>query len=66
MEEDINEDDSGKTSKEQILNYCFHVMDYVRNMDPRLFKLAQDFAKDSTGVQIDEFNLEEVDDDETQ
>lgn len=56
--------DDEPTNKDQILNYCFSALEYVRTVNPELLKRAQEFAEDQTGVQIESFHLEDCEEDE--
>ena len=56
--------DDEPTDKDQILNYCFSALEYVRTINPELLKRAQEFAEDQTGVQIESFKLEDCSEDE--
>ena len=48
-----------------IVSYCFAVMEYLRSVDPELFKKAISYAEDLTGVVINDFSLEEKTEAET-
>lgn len=50
--------------KHPIVSYAFAIMEYVKNTDPTLFKRAAEYAEDLTGVHLDDFVLEEVEEDE--
>lgn len=50
--------------KHPIVSYAFAIMEYVKNTDPGLFKRAEEYAQDLTGVHLEDFTLEEVEDDE--
>jgi len=43
-----------------IVSYCFAVMEYIRDINPELFKKAVEYAEDLTGVVIQDFTLEET------
>ena len=44
-----------------LLNYCFTALEYIGEIDKKLLKRAKQYAEDSTGVQIDSFELKDVD-----
>ena len=46
-----------------IVSYCFAVMEYIRDINPELFKKAVEYAEDLTGVVIQDFTLEETKED---
>jgi len=48
-----------------IVSYCFAVMEYLRDVNPELFKKAVSYAEDLTGVVIADFSLEEKTEAET-
>ena len=33
--------------------HFLHMLEYVKNVDPSLFKRAYDFAHDQTGIEVD-------------
>jgi len=47
-----------------VVSYAFAIMEYVKTTDPDLYKRAQEYAEDLTGVHMEDFSLEEVDEDE--
>lgn len=46
--------------KHPIVSYAFAIMEYVKTTNPELFKRAEEYASDLTGVHLDDFVLEEV------
>jgi hypothetical protein len=48
-----------------VVSYCFAVMEYIRDINPELFKKAVEYAEDLTGVVINDFSLEEKTEAET-
>jgi hypothetical protein len=36
-----------------VVSYVFHMVEYIKNVDPVLFKRASEYAQDITGVEID-------------
>jgi hypothetical protein len=61
MEKDLNMSDEGQDFhiEHPIVSYCFAVMEYIRDINPELFKKAVEYAEDLTGVVIQDFTLEE-------
>ena len=53
-------------SEDAALIFCFLLIEYVKGTDPELFKKAHAYAKDNTGIDITNFeiDLDEDDDDE--
>jgi hypothetical protein len=58
-----NEEDE-YSIKHPIVSYAFAIMEYVQSTDPELFKRAVEYAEDLTGVNISDFKLEEIEEDE--
>lgn len=50
--------------KHPIVSYAFAIMEYVKTTDPSLFKRAEEYATDLTGVHLEDFVLEEVEEGE--
>lgn len=50
--------------QQQTLNYCFTALDYIRSSDAGLFKRATEYAEDQTGVEIEDFEIRDVEDGE--
>jgi len=50
--------------KHPIVSYAFAIMEYVKSTDPALFKRAEEYATDLTGVQLEDFVLQEVDEED--
>jgi len=55
----MSEDEESFHIEHPIVSYCFAVMEYLRSVDPELFKKAISYAEDLTGVIINDFSLEE-------
>lgn len=55
----MSEDEESFHIEHPIVSYCFAVMEYLRSVDPELFKKAVSYAEDLTGVVINDFSLEE-------
>ena len=54
-------------SEDAALIFCFLLIEYVKGTDPELFKKAHAYAKDNTGIDITNFEIdldEDNDDDE--
>ena len=53
-------------SEDAALIFCFLLIEYVKGTDPELFKKAHAYAKDNTGIDITNFeiDLDDTDDDE--
>lgn len=53
-------------SEDAALIFCFLLIEYVKGTDPELFKKAHAYAKDNTGIDITNFeiDLDEDDDDD--
>jgi hypothetical protein len=51
-------------SENMILIFCFLLIEYVKETDPKLFEKAHSYAKDHTGVDVTNFeiDLEDIDD----
>lgn len=64
LEKDINMSEDQFSIKHPIVSYAFAIMEYVKTTDPSLFKRAAEYAEDLTGVHLEDFVLEEVEDDE--
>jgi hypothetical protein len=66
MEEGIDmESDKEKIAhQQQILNYCFTALDYIRSCDAVLFKRAKEYAEDQTDIEIEDFEIRDVEDEE--
>jgi hypothetical protein len=47
-----------------IVSYCFAIMEYIRDINPELYKKAVQYAEDLTGVVITDFSLEAKEPDE--
>lgn len=62
---DMSEDEESFHIEHPIVSYCFAVMEYLRSVDPELFKKAVSYAEDLTGVIINDFSLEEKSEAET-
>lgn len=55
----MSEDEESFHIEHPIVSYCFAVMEYLRSVDPEMFKKAVSYAEDLTGVIINDFSLEE-------
>jgi hypothetical protein len=55
-----NEEEDEYSIKHPIVSYAFAIMEYVQSTDPELFKRAVEYAEDLTGVNISDFKLEEI------
>ena len=53
-------------SEDAALIFCFLLIEYVKGTDPELFKKAHAYAKDNTGIDITNFeiDLDDTDDDD--
>jgi len=51
-------------SEDMVLIFCFLMIEYVKETDPKLFEKAHSYAKDHTGIDITSFeiDLEDMDD----
>jgi len=59
-----NEEEDEYSIKHPIVSYAFAIMEYVQSTDPELFKRAVEYAEDLTGVNISDFKLEEITDED--
>jgi len=50
--------------KHPIVSYAFAIMEYVKTTNPEVFKRAEEYASDLTGVHLDDFVLQEVEEGE--
>ena len=79
MEEDVNKpEDEGEEFEEiemdtnnPIIVFCFMFMEYVKEIDPDMYKKAHKYAQDHTDLDITDFEIDfdgidedEVDEDE--
>jgi hypothetical protein len=64
MEKDISMSEDQFSIKHPIVSYAFAIMEYVKTTDPSLFKRAAEYAEDLTGVHLEDFVLQEVEDDD--
>lgn len=62
----MSEDEESFHIEHPIVSYCFAVMEYLRSVDPELYKKAVNYAEDLTGVIINDFSLEEKEEAETE
>ena len=53
-------------SEDIALIFCFLLIEYVKGTDPELFKKAHAYAKDNTGIDITNFeiDLDDIDDED--
>ena len=53
-------------SEDAALIFCFLLIEYVKGTDPELFKKAHAYAKDNTGIDITNFeiDLDDIDDED--
>lgn len=70
MEEGLNEE-GGEDSKEYyfssknpLTKYCFIFMEYIRSINPELYKKATEYSSDHVGITITDFDIEDLDDDD--
>jgi hypothetical protein len=61
----MSEDEESFHIEHPIVSYCFAVMEYLRSVNPELFEKAVEYAEDLTGVVINDFSLEEKNEDGT-
>lgn len=59
-----NENEDHYSIKHPVVSYAFAILEYVKNTDSELFKRAQQYAEDLTGVELQDFTLEESDSEE--
>ena len=50
--------------KHPIVSYAFAIMEYVKTTNPEVFKRAEEYASDLTGVHLDDFVLQEAEEGE--
>jgi len=61
MSEDEYNDKDAHSFKHPVIAYAFAILEYVKNTNPELYKRAVEYAEDLTGVELEGFELEEID-----
>lgn len=53
-------DGGGESFNHPVIAYAFAILEYVKNTNPELYKRAVEYAQDLTGVELEGFELEEI------
>ena len=54
------EEGGGESFNHPVIAYAFAILEYVKNTNPELYKRAVEYAEDLTGVELEGFELEEI------
>ena len=55
------EEHDGESFRHPVIAYAFAIVEYLKTTNPELYKRAVEYAEDLTGVELEGFELEEVD-----
>lgn len=58
---DQEDHDEGESFRHPVIAYAFAIVEYLKTTNPELYKRAVEYAEDLTGVELEGFELEEVD-----
>lgn len=61
---DQEDHDEGESFRHPVIAYAFAIVEYLKTTNPELYKRAVEYAEDLTGVELEGFELEEVQKDE--